>query len=551
MDNPEAYLGRLKPIFIFRGLTDDQILEFAHELVVERHPPETVIFNEGDEGDSFYIIHDGAVRVRRQVGREVKQVATLVPGDFFGERSLLYSRKRSATIETGPAEVALLRLNKADFERLLRKFPQIKPNLLLSTESLDLYRRHPFKWLEPDEVVYLITRKHKLLLIQALLLPFLLAVALALAAVWLAVLTNQLWVAWVGAALELPLAAWMVWSRIDWGNDFYIVTNQRLVYLEKIIGLYDSRQEAPLNSIVSVDVQTDAVLQRWLNMGDVVVRTYSGPITLHAMTNPAALESAIKQHWLRTLTRADQAHLDEIRATLRNRLTRGFEQARLPTKPASQPKPPPPSLAEQLARTFSFRVRFEEGASVIYRKHWYMLALSLWKPSLGLFLVLMLVAIELAGWLPAALPRMAVLLVALAAFIPLAGWWLYEYIDWRNDIYMVTEDQIFDIAKKPLGAETKKSAPLGNVLSLKSERPGLIGVLLNYGTVVAQVAGADFRFEGVFDPASVQKDVYRRMEQLKNKKAAAQSAREREELAKWLKIYHDEFENPPGPGPAT
>ena len=101
MDNPETYLGRLRPIFIFKGLTDDQILEFAKELVVERHPADTVLFTEGDEGQFFYIIHRGQVRVLRAAGRRGPQpVATLVPGDFFGERSLLYGRKRSATIET-------------------------------------------------------------------------------------------------------------------------------------------------------------------------------------------------------------------------------------------------------------------------------------------------------------------------------------------------------------------------------------------------------------------------------------------------------------------
>ena len=32
MENPEAFLGRLRPIYIFRGLTDDQILEAAKAL---------------------------------------------------------------------------------------------------------------------------------------------------------------------------------------------------------------------------------------------------------------------------------------------------------------------------------------------------------------------------------------------------------------------------------------------------------------------------------------------------------------------------------------
>jgi len=43
-------------------------------------------------------------------------------------------------------------------------------------------------------------------------------------------------------------------------------------------------------------------------------------------------------------------------------------------------------------------------------------------------------------------------------------------------------------------------APLANILSLKYDRPGLIGYLLNFGSVIATVGGQEFRFDGVFDP---------------------------------------------------
>src|SRR5262249_3636829 len=104
-------------------------------------------------------------------------------------------------------------------------------------------------------------------------------------------------------------------------------------------------------------------------------------------------------------------------------------------------------------------------------------------------------------------------------------------------IYMVTVDQIFDVNKKPFGPETRKSAPLANVLSLKYERPGLLGILLNFGTVVATVAGTEFRFEGVFDPGGVQNDIYRRQEMQKAKKEAGEARRRNEEMADWILAY--------------
>jgi len=537
MEDPEAYLGRLKPIYIFKGLSDEQILDVARELQFERHPAGEVIFQEKDGGDSFYIINHGKVKVLRQSGGKAKLVTTLSPGDFFGETALLYGRRRSATVEAAE-EVELLRLGKEAFDRLLHKFPQIRPNLLLSTQSREIYQHVKFSWLQPSEVVYLIARKHRLLLYQSLFPPLLIGGLVAVAAIWLAVSRDALWIAYVGAALELPVAGWLVWNYIDWGNDYYIITNQRLVDLEKIVGIYDSRVEAPLSSVMSVNVQTADSGQRAVHMGDVVVRTFSGPIVLKSVENPLVLAAAVEEYWYRTKSHERENQVAEMRKVLREHLERGTHTTPArPRPPAPKVEPKGPSLGQQIATFFTFRLRFEEGDTVIYRKHWYMLISDEWKPTLGLLLVVAALTLYVAGFWPPAVPLSAVALVLITAFIPLAGWWLYEYVDWKNDIYMVTTDQIFDVNKKPLGAETRKSAPLANVLSLKYERPGLLGILLNFGTVVATVAGTEFRFEGVFDPVGVQNDIYRRQEMQKAKKAAAEEATKRAEMADWLLAY--------------
>jgi hypothetical protein len=291
---------------------------------------------------------------------------------------------------------------------------------------------------------------------------------------------------------------------------------------------------------MSVNVQTADSTQRALRMGDVVVRTFSGPIVLKSVENPLVLAAAVEEYWYRTKSRERENQVQQMRKVLRDNLERGTHTTPTPFRskpPAPRPEAKPPSLGRQVASFFSFRLRFEEGDTVIYRKHWYMLWQDIWKPTLGLLLVVVALALYVAGFWPPTVPLSAVALVLTTVFIPLAGWWLYEYVDWKNDIYMVTIDQIFDVNKKPLGAETRKSAPLANVLSLKYERPGLLGLMLNYGTVVATVAGTEFRFEGVFDPVGVQNDIYRRQEMQKAKKAAAEEAVKRAEMADWLLAY--------------
>ena len=172
------------------------------------------------------------------------------------------------------------------------------------------------------------------------------------------------------------------------------------MYLEKIVGIYDSRQEAPLSSIMSVNVQTADSIERAVRMGDVVVRTYSGPITLKSVANPNVLAAAIEEHWYRTRIRQKEGQREANRRQLRERLEFGPPKV----KPS---KPPPPKAAPKakpllvsLADFFSFRVRYEEGDAVVYRKHWWILLQDIWKPSLGMLIVIVLLTLVAAGYLP-------------------------------------------------------------------------------------------------------------------------------------------------------
>ena len=57
-------------------------------------------------------------------------------------------------------------------------------------------------------------------------------------------------------------------------------------------------------------------------------------------------------------------------------------------------------------------------------------------------------------------------------------------MDWHNDIYLITPDQVVDVNKKPLGHEERQAAPLKNILGIEYKRLGIIGLLLNFGTVL-------------------------------------------------------------------
>ncbi|XP_052057862.1 rap guanine nucleotide exchange factor 4-like [Mytilus californianus] len=92
--------------------------ELASVLIFESHEKAgTVLFNQGDEGKSWYIILKGSVNVVIY-GKGV--VCTLHEGDDFGKLALLNDAPRAATIVLREDNCHFLRVDKDDFNRILR-----------------------------------------------------------------------------------------------------------------------------------------------------------------------------------------------------------------------------------------------------------------------------------------------------------------------------------------------------------------------------------------------------------------------------------------------
>jgi hypothetical protein len=196
-----------------------------------------------------------------------------------------------------------------------------------------------------------------------------------------------------------------------------------------------------------------------------------------------------------------------------------------------------------------FKLRVEDSGTITYRKHWFVLLRQVSQPTLVVLLIafgMIARLLTLAGTPDQRLfdgsktpPIDTVMLTLPILLIPVVLWWIYQYLDWRNDIFQVTADEILDIDKKPFGAESRRAAPLENILSTESERLGLAGYLLNYGTVYITVGGANLDFEDVLDPTAVQADIDRRREARVAQRREFEAMAERERLSDWLVAYHE------------
>lgn len=534
--------------FLFQGLNEEQLSHFVSRFRLVEYPRDTLIFSQGEEAKHFYIIFKGRVRVIHQKQGSERLLNILKPGDYFGEEALMLNQPRSASIRT-IGHVHLLVLEREQFFEWMEEFPDIKRNLYATAESRSLARRFQFEWLAKDEVIYFISRKHEFFLLTSLLLPIIIGIGAVPLFAYGVAISPSLWrvnLLEFGALLMLMLAlGWGFWNWLDWGNDFYIVTNQRVIWLEKVIGLYESRQEAPMDAVLAVDV-VSSQLGRILKYGDVNVRTYTGAIMMRRANQPfllAAFIDGFKRVASRLTQQADQRTMDlalerSLRRTLNLPEPKPTLNATTVPMPTIRPSPPPRSLKEKLKRLF--KVRYEENGIITYRKHWFILFLKSWKP-LAAALVL---AILFAMIWDSAVQILGFTLVLLAGLLYLGvlGWFVYDYLDWSNDIYRLTFDQILDIERKPLGQEVKKSAPLESILSIEHERSNLIGILLNFGDVIVNIGQTQFIFHGVYNPDQVHQDIATYREALKRRKQEAERARERERMVSWLTSFYRQAE---------
>ncbi len=89
---------------------------------------ETIV-REGEEGQVMYVIQEGRVRVSRTMDGSDVTIATLGPGDVFGEMALFETAPRSATV-IAIGETRVLSVDKKMFFQSVSRDPSMAFNLL-------------------------------------------------------------------------------------------------------------------------------------------------------------------------------------------------------------------------------------------------------------------------------------------------------------------------------------------------------------------------------------------------------------------------------------
>lgn len=351
--------------------------------------------------------------------------------------------------------------------------------------------------------------------------------------------------------IGLGALAFLTYLVIDWANDFFILTNQRVIYDDQQLLVRHVKQEILIENIQQVNLSAESYFAYFLGQlalwrdqllfalhlsknkpGDKPAVAYGklvvGSLSLRKLifdwaANPAAMQSKISGE-LGKLRKAQEPEL----------LRQIIEDQVYGNKPPK--KGPPPIHVEErhgpLPWLFSTNpeINFEKE-EVVWRPYWIFLALAMLRP-LAIMLVsavLLVVAtrLELLGGVLAFWIWLPIGLVCLGRII-----WVRE--EHEHDKYILQRDKITDVDKRPFGPESSRSAPLDRIQDVSFD-VSFIESILGYGDVFIETGGGGgkFTFKHVPDPRNVATTINDYLTDFKKR----EKERSQKELMTWLREY--------------
>ncbi len=556
-DQTTPEVASLKRCVPFRDLSDTLIAKVALlSKGVSLAQGDSLEVPEDPEAP-FYMVLEGKVRVEEEQTADDRPALVLKQGEFFGAHAVLYGKSFNLkVVAVEPAR--LIKLEARLIKALLQQEPTLQTNL---RDASIMYRRlhgKHFRWVDPEEMVQEILHEHPVYLLVGMAQAIGI-VLLGLLASMFGLWTGSTGLATIFATIGIGIIGlgflWGVWQYIDWDNDYYVVTDRRIAWVEQVVGLYDSRSEILLSEVRSVEPETE-FLGRMLGYADLFIKdNFQRLIIFKHIRNHLEVKNAIEVLSVeakKTQTQLDRSAVDGL---MRGWITQPLIPS--PEKPAVAPAAATPakkkSLSLRMREYFDVRMRLQEGNTIIYRRHiiflLYRQAPALLSGLLLLVMTLVLIQARLAKTItfPSVLTT---LLTGTLALVVCGLWALYHFEDWRNDTYHILPDKVIVRQKKPLDIDKRTELALlvedrEEVIGLEHQRTSFPGVLLNYGDVLltVKIPGETQvrKINRVFDPARVHQDIFDRIYYRKRKKAQEELVKTGQ-LKDWFAAYHRQSE---------
>lgn len=147
---------------------------------------------------------------------------------------------------------------------------------------------------------------------------------------------------------------------------------------------------------------------------------------------------------------------------------------------------------------FNFSYKLNQGEKLVglVRKHWFLLILPLTE-----YLVIILLLIVFVN--KALFFRQSALISFTLGFI-YAIYFIYKWILWRADFYVITSQRIIKIAQSGILDRTLREISLAEIREVSLKTQGLPATIFKFGTIrITQDSGRVFKMENVSNPGKV------------------------------------------------
>ncbi|MCY4145695.1 MAG: PH domain-containing protein [Chloroflexi bacterium] len=400
------------------------------------------------------------------------------------------------------------------------------------------------------ETMLVDTRRHSWAFWRSAWLP-----ALLLPIMWLAAAqayAQALQLGLLGLSLLLPGAA-LVYFYLEWRNDSVIITDQRIIRIHRtIVTMQRQISQVGMESVheVNFELPSGDIFARLLRYGTVIVKTAGaqGNLELDLMPHPERIQQLVlatrKGYGEKQAQRHGQMVRAEMQRWMAGEATDGDWRAQ---EPADQPPPRPVRGSNGY---LSARIEMSNG-DIVYRKH-----ISVWLRHTAIPLAVTLVALAaLILTFTVVAPEMRVATFSIAMTALLVGSLGYYWLDWdwRNDMYILSDDTITLVHKRPFFLQNLRDQILvERIDNVESSTSGFVSALLKVGDVRMSLVGADEAklFTRVHKPAQIQQEISRRQHNKARRRARYDAMQQRQILGDYLTIANSAA-HPANPATAT
>jgi hypothetical protein len=272
-------IDHIRRLPLFSELRREEIEQIEPLFMIQTYQGGEYVYRQAERSYALYLFVTGRGRLLRVDADGIERRGDDVePGEYVGERSLFLHEERSHSLVIVREAVVLI-LPKREMDGYLREHPEIKARLNVRLDVRNLAQDQDFPWLESGEMVLRYTRRHIWAFWRraALSIPLLLLTApLPLIALLLPLpdaVSNLLFVLSLLPMILFP-AATIAYNYYDWRNDWFVVTNQRVVHEERVLLTFnETRQQAPLSSIQAVKTSQQGYFAEQFGFGDLLIST--------------------------------------------------------------------------------------------------------------------------------------------------------------------------------------------------------------------------------------------------------------------------------------